>query len=320
MTFVPYAEAKNIADRFLALLHRLGIDPPQSTSLEDEFLSLTALLEIWSDPAQTENLLNAAPILRAAAGVHDFAAKILCAERSAEFGSFQEHLKLIGSRKLRTFSQNAAADALDDASRKMAELYIASLTIHCGEQIKLDHPEKSKGDNPDIILRYRSRTWALAVKTLVSIRNGQSIFDNIANAAEQINRSAVYAGLIILNVKNVINHDAFWNPPIPFTDVERAIQALMGEVNAIADLADQNRDISDWDRVFTSKVVAPVIFVGQSVIRLPLDRQTIAPTQLKIMVPFARNRAPDNVGLELAHCLNHWMQLLVHGQPGPPPQ
>ena len=98
MTFVPYAEANDIGDRFLALLNRLGINPPQRTSLEDEFLALTALLEIWNNPALVGELSRPAPILRVAAGVHDFAAKILAAENLVEFNSFHEHLKLIGSR------------------------------------------------------------------------------------------------------------------------------------------------------------------------------------------------------------------------------
>ena len=49
MPFVPYTTANDIADRFLELLAERGITPPAGTETETEFLSLTALLDIWRD-------------------------------------------------------------------------------------------------------------------------------------------------------------------------------------------------------------------------------------------------------------------------------
>jgi hypothetical protein len=49
-------------------------------------------------------------------------------------------------------------------SRKLVELYVACLAIHCGHNVELDHPVSSKGDNPDIMLDYGAFRWEIAIK------------------------------------------------------------------------------------------------------------------------------------------------------------
>ena len=65
MTFVPLENADNI-------------QPPPCSSLEDELLSLMQLFEVTKNPALAEGV-NEVTLLRAAAGLHDFAAKVLSA-------------------------------------------------------------------------------------------------------------------------------------------------------------------------------------------------------------------------------------------------
>ena len=50
MTLVPFQAADDIGDRFLSLLSRYDIQPPSGTSLEDELLSLTQLIEVMKNP------------------------------------------------------------------------------------------------------------------------------------------------------------------------------------------------------------------------------------------------------------------------------
>ena len=77
MTFVPFPEANRIADTFLDLLTNRKITPARGGRLEDEFLSVTQLLEIWKDPQRAQGSPNKDEVIRNAAGVHDFAAKVL---------------------------------------------------------------------------------------------------------------------------------------------------------------------------------------------------------------------------------------------------
>jgi hypothetical protein len=318
MTFVPFSDANKIADQFLDLLAKRGITPAMGGKLEDEFLSVTQLLEIWKDPNRARGIANEDQIIRNAAGVHDFAAKLLVARYAPEFVRFDEHLKLIAKGKLKTtLSQTTENDPTDDTARKLAELYVACLAVHCGEDIRLDHPTNAKGDNPDILLSYRDISWALAIKT-PSSRQGQTLFENIQKAGEQIERSAAEKGLVVLNVKNVIDHEALWKAS--FTTLGEAVAALKAEIAKVCEAADKDRPAADWDSVFAgNKTVLPVLLIGQSVVLLPTGASAETPTPLKMMVACGFDRPLDHGGAELAHCLTHWMQNILRGEPGPLP-
>jgi hypothetical protein len=318
MTMVPFPQATGIADAFLKLLAERGITPTIGGKLEDEFLSIFELFEIWKDPQRVRGLANEYEKIRDAAGIHDFAAKLLAARKTPEFAGFDEHLKLIATKKLRTtLSQITENDPTDDASRKLVELYVACLAVHCGDKLELDHPTNAKGDNPDILLSYSSGTWAIAIKT-PSSRHGQTLFENIKKAGEQIECSAASKGLVLLNVRNILDHEALWKGS--YKTLDEATAALKAEIVKVCDAANQDRPAEDWDRIFhDNKTVTPVLLIGQSVVRLPTAMAEETPTPLKMMVAWNVDREPFKEGVELAHCLTHWMQCILHGEPGPPP-
>ena len=130
MTLVPFCQADEIGDRFLALLSRLDIKPPSHSPVESELLSLTELIAVMRDPNLASGS-SQAEVLRRAAGLHDFAAKVLSAEGLPEFASFEPHLKLLGDSadSFSTLIQNARAILPNDANRKLTELCIANLAI-----------------------------------------------------------------------------------------------------------------------------------------------------------------------------------------------
>lgn len=320
MTCIPYQNAKEITDRFLELLADRGITPPSRSGVEHEMLALVDLLDMWRNPERMRGIANEAEAVRCAAGIHDLAAKVLAAEALPDFASFDDHLKMVTSaREFTSIAQNTDADARDQISNKMAELYVGALAIHCGTGLDLDDPDHSKGDNPDVIVDYQGKKWTLAVKTLASKRNGQTIFDNIRRAAEQIDASRAEVGMVVINAKNVIEHERFWDASPPFLGVDDATEALRGELRALAELAAVDRPQAEWDALFTGKVVPPIVFLGQTVAYLPLDGAFSAPTPIKSMVAYGCNRRLDPVGAQLVSCLNHWMQTILHGLPGPPP-
>lgn len=191
---------------------------------------------------------------------------------------------MIGAAKaFTTITQSTVADGRDDISRKMAELYVGCLAIHCGDHVSLDDPKEAKGDNPDVIFSYDGRTWAIAVKTLVSAKHGQTIYDNIYKAAQQINASSAEIGLIVINAKNVIDHDKLWSPEQQYVNVDQAVEVLTAELRRLADLAAKDCPDTDWNRVFSGKAAPPILFMGQSVACLPIGRAFRAPTPLKAM-------------------------------------
>jgi hypothetical protein len=325
VSFVPFQDADDIGDRFLALLSKHKIAPATGSSFEDELLSLTQLIEVMKNPSLAQGAKQVT-LLRAAAGLHDFAAKVLSAEPLAEFTGFLPHLCLIAQTKMApaSLSQNLLSAYNDDTARKMAELYMGCLAAHVGTQVDLDSPTAAKGDNPDVIFTAtptacnvpkQPERWALAIKT-IGKSHGQTIFERIKEGGEQIDDPKCLAqkGMIVINAKNAIDHDALWNGT--FSNLQAAMDALGNQLDVIADNANTNRPQSEWDAIFSAKVKRPVLFLGQSLVTLPTSAGARTPTALKMLKAYGANGALDPTAHGLARCLNHFMQTILLGIPG----
>ena len=321
MSFVEFTNANSIGNRFLSLLSNHGIQPPLGSSLEDELLSLTQLIEVMENPNLAQGA-KGVTILRAAAGMHDFAAKVLSVEPLPDFPRFLPHLRLIAETQTAAASlaQNVPSAHNDDTVRKMAELYMGCLAAHVGIQVVFDSPTNSKGDNPDVIFTVeecfvvrRPQRWALAIKT-ISSRHGQTIFERIKEGASQIDRCHAEKGLVVINAKGALNHDSLWNTV--FLDEQSAKDALANQLDTLAESANENRPREKMWAVFLGKAVRPVLFLGQSLVRLltPVARQT--PTALKMLRAYDANGTLDPVGYGLAYVLNDLMQTVLLGIPG----
>jgi len=299
MTLIPYAYANAVVDEFHALLSTHKINPPARSKAENDLFSMAELLEIWRDP---QGRIAQPCLIRAAAGAHDLASKVLCARGLPEFPAVLPHLKLMAEAP--DFSRVILmdkGDGRDDLSRKYAELYLACLAIHCGTGLRLDHPVKSKGDNPDVMLLFEGKTWALAVKTISSTQ-GQSVYTNIAGAAEQIERSSAAAGLVVINAKNVIPHDTIWNKN--YGNLDEAVADLNAVAREICTNASANRPDKEWQDVFQSKAtVAPVLFILQSVARIHLSPGLVS-TPIKVIACDPFGRSLDDDAMKLAESLN----------------
>jgi hypothetical protein len=322
MALVPFAAAHDIGDRLLSLLSGLNIDPPIGTGLEDELLSLTQLVQVMKSPDLTAHRADQTDVLRSAAGLHDLAAKVLSVEPLPEFRSFIPHLKLIGATKVRPASigQNSASNILDDTARKFAELYVGCLAAHAGTEVVLDSPINPTGDNPDVLFSFepkgfQKQRWAIAIKT-IQTRQGQTIFESIARGAAQINhpRCPADRGLVLINAKNALDHERLW--ATEFSDIESARAAIHAQLWNLFDSANDHRPQCEWDALFTGKVSRPVLFLGQSLVRIPTTASAQTPTPLKSLIAFGANGEVDSVAEALAGALNHYMQIIVRGIPG----
>ena len=142
------------------------------------------------------------------------------------------------------------------------------------------------------------------------------IFERIKEAAEQIDAPKCLAerGMVVINAKSALDHDALWNPA--FADLGSAMKALSDQLDWLIDSAKKDRPQIEWDDLFTRKVVRPVLFLGQSLVRLPTHAGSHTPTSLKMLKAYGANGSLDPVGRELAHQMNHWMQTILLGIPG----
>ncbi|TBA94354.1 hypothetical protein ELH55_34260 (plasmid) [Rhizobium ruizarguesonis] len=323
MPIVPFAHAEKVADRFLDLLRRHSINPANGSMLEGELLSLVELLDVTKTPSLATGARKAA-LLAAAAGVHDMAAKILAVEGIDEFDQFVAHLGLIAGKKLDVASlgQLAPGQYNDDTGRKMVELYIAALVSHFASEISLDHPTNSKGDNPDVMFTYEPGIenhpplrWALAIKTIRS-KQGQTIFERIAEGSRQIDSPQCKAnvGMVVINTRDALDHAKLYGTLMP--DLQAAQTALLNEIQGLINAAAKDRDVSDWELIFAGRTVRPVLWLGQTVVRIADGLGNEVPTALKAMVADHVNGKVHFVGAGIAGLMNHFMQIVLSGVPG----
>ncbi len=114
------------------------------------------------------------------------------------------------------------------------------------------------------MLDFRDQRWALALKTLHS-RKPRSIYDNIKKAAAQIEASSAAQGLVVLNVKNLLDYDALWPSPFASMSEEMAVDLLKAQVISIINGLEEI-PIDDWRDALppTGKATIPVVFIGQA--------------------------------------------------------
>ena len=320
--FVPFLSADDVVNRFLDLLSRLKIHPPTGSSMEDELLSLDQLLEVLKNPVLAQGR-NEERILRSAAGIYDLAAKVLTVEPLPEFEKqFVPHLKLIEKVKVRVASlgQNAVNEYDDDTARKIAELYVGCLAAHLGTHVELDHPDRSKGDNPDVMFTLEDQSgglkrWALAIKTIGEGSSGQSIFERIEHGSRQINHPKCNAdrGMVVINAKNAIRQKDLWEGR--YADLRQAKAALNIELMRVIAEASRCRPQEEWDQLFTGKTVRPIVFMAQTIVKLPTPLGVL-PTPLGMMVADGAGGKYDGEGAFIAHQLNVFMQTIRRGVPG----
>lgn len=314
MAYATFQHVNETVERFLDFLSSLEITPPAGSSFESEFLSVFDLLETWRNAPSGS---HSAEVLRSAGGVYDLAAKVLQEAKLPDWEWMLPHLQMVGSQKFPKSSmlQNAKAAYDDDPSRKLTELYVACLAGHIGHSLLLDHPFNAKGDNPDVLFDVippagSPTRWALAIKTIFSV-HGQTIFERIKEGAQQIDACSASKGMVVINARDALDHAALWAPPQPFANLDSAKVALLNQLTELAEKANKDRSHDDWDRVFSAKVVAPVIFMGQSLVALPTSFSTQTPTLLKCLLIWSDGRRSDTEGFEIASSMNEVMQKIL---------
>jgi hypothetical protein len=156
--------------------------------------------------------------------------------------------------------------------------------------------------------------WAIAIKN-ISSRVGQTIFDNVRRASEQINAATCSAdrGIVLLAARGSIDHERLWAAPFP--TVLAARDALSQELRGLAALADKDRLQEDWEAAFVGKTSPLFLLTAQAVVRVESESGPV-PTILKMALEHNPLERPDPQALMFARCLNEFMQTVVKGIPG----
>jgi len=153
------------------------------------------------------------PYFRDILGVRTFMTKVVGLRGHADFAKLKPHLALMNKGRV---AQNVPSGIFDDTARKIFELLIAMAAMKIGKDIELEDPKASAGGkNPDVLITVDDVRYGLACKAL-SGPSSQALVQNLAKGIDQIEKSPAETGFVIFNVKNLIEHDAFWPTPAEY--------------------------------------------------------------------------------------------------------
>jgi hypothetical protein len=210
---VSFGAAEDLVQAFRRFLSDHDIPVPDDSELGIACASMTNILLRHWDAALRDPNADIRKEFRDALALHAFLDNILDARNHAGFPQFLEHLKNLTKGGVR---QNQWTSILDRLAPKLFELLIGLAAMHIGSGITLDHPTKSSGGtNPDVIVTIEGARWAFACKMLNTYDEGypaktKAYFDNIKDGVRQINNADVDHGLVIVSMKNAIDHNKAW--------------------------------------------------------------------------------------------------------------
>lgn len=210
-----YDSAEASAFALEALLAKQGISVRPGSALERHFLGVLHLVEKKRNSGLRSQDEDIRPPYRTLIGVHELATLLLQCQDSPQFAALVPHLRLLNEGEA---IQNIPSAGADQATNKLFELYMGAVALQCGDNLVLDDPVCSTGNNPDVLVTVGGRRWGIACKVLHGLAS-QGFIDNLVKGLDQIERSPADVGVVAFNLKNVLPHDDVW-PLAPLDGIE----------------------------------------------------------------------------------------------------
>jgi hypothetical protein len=214
----PYERAQQNALELEALLRQHGLTVRLGSALEQVVLSTFDIVYRKQGSGKVPAAEDIRIGYRNLIGVNELSSLLLSVRDHPDFGQLIPHLQLLNEGMA---LQNVRSSQTDAATNKVFELFAACLALQCGTNVTLDSPRKSKGDNPDVLADVAGKRWGIACKVLHSI-SPESFIQNLEKGLEQIERSPAKVGVVMFNLKNIIDHDRYW----PVTDPGRPEEGI----------------------------------------------------------------------------------------------
>ncbi|HXB24590.1 MAG TPA: hypothetical protein VNV25_07675 [Gemmatimonadaceae bacterium] len=139
-------------------------------------------------------------------GLTELAGQLTRVANMPGFNSLIPHLRLLNAPQP---LQNRPSSALDQQSRKIFELLVATWAMNCGGDVELDNPDHSLGDNPDVLITVDGRRWGFACKVLQRF-HAEGFLEHLRKGIAQIEASPAHVGAVVFNLKNVLEHNRYW--------------------------------------------------------------------------------------------------------------
>jgi hypothetical protein len=217
------AELEKLTFEFEAVLKEHGLGIKQGTDLERVSLAVLDLLGKHLKPVLQDPLQNIRPYFGDVLGLWTFMTKIVRHKNHPDFQQIVPHLALLNKGQV---AQNRRTPISDDACNKLFELLVALICMDIGTSVRMDDPDESKGENPDVLCTIGERTWGFACK--VPFRDTpKSLFDNLKKGIDQIEVSPAETGAVFFNYRNLIDHNGAW-PVMNEDDVKNGKEPVFG--------------------------------------------------------------------------------------------
>jgi hypothetical protein len=203
----PFDTSEQLIFDFETLLKDNGLVIKKDSDLERISFAILETNSKHKKEIIHDNSIDIRDLFSDVAGLVDIVGKIVKNKAHPDFKQLLPHLEVLN--KAGTAVLTTKSKITDDGNNKLMELYIALLCMRFATNIRLDDPNNSKGDNPDIMFTYRNNEWAIACKALHSAKE-KTLYDTIEKGTEQINRSNADKGLVVVNFKNIIDRNKIW--------------------------------------------------------------------------------------------------------------
>lgn len=308
--FYTFENAEKMVDEFEEILKKHGIEIKNRSDLERVCLNVKEIRDLWANPPEKFNRKDIRRNLSEVMGLMDLIRKIIWLHKRPGFIQLLPYFSLLNEGSV---PQNTESGVTDQASNKLFELLIGLICLAQTDELTIDDPYNSKGDNPDVIALIDGVKWGFACKAIHS-QNPLTIWDNIEKGNSQIENSEAEKGVTILNFKNVINHKYLW-PIINEQKYAVGEEAIYGAYTnifvPIAELIDTSerllRQIDGFDehetQMYSGKVPAGVLCFLQTGVSINYN-DVILPVTLGTLNYFTFNNVVYQNDLDAFKKLN----------------
>jgi glutamyl-tRNA synthetase len=201
-----FDDAERRINEFESLLRHLDIVIKPGSILEQMCLKTMDVLDKHRHPETIDTTQDLRQDLAEVIGLQDIVRKILRHKNHPDFPQLLKHLRLLNDCSP---TQNTSAKVTDVGSNKTFELLIGLCCMDVGQNLLLDDPVSSDGKNPDVLVDIDGQCWGFACKVLHS-PTSKSFYDNLKKGIDQIQNSKSSTGIVVVNLKNILDHDHYW--------------------------------------------------------------------------------------------------------------
>ena len=316
---LSYSEWEELVWALEGILRAHGIAVASPSAFEEAALTLTELEYLRKNPAAYDCTVDSREKWRRAMSLADLAQKIVPVRSHPDFSQLVPHLRLLGGQA--DLSQFSFTTPQNQSNNKIFELYVAAMGLHVLSGCTIDDPLQSTGDNPDIMGRFDDILWAIACKAMHTT-NPKTFCERIEEGVGQIERSAADRGIVIVNMKNTIDHNALWPARVvageyyylTFPTLEHALRPFVAEYKKLQTAAFSvfGSEPGFYQHLFKGKKAAPyVLLVYSSVSGFDSAK---GPVFMMIKTINCLSYGTDPAAENLANRLN----MGLHNQPNAP--